>query len=72
MELQDCAFPLLDGVYCTDDVERGFEDIDVALLVGSQPRGPGMERGDLLRVNGGIFTSTPIFYTCSPTNEFCM
>jgi len=56
MELQDCAFPLVDGVYCTDDPERCFEDIDVALLVGSKPRGPGMERGDLLKENGAIFT----------------
>jgi len=56
MELQDCAFPLLDGIYCTDDAERCFDDIDVALLVGSKPRGPGMERGDLLRENGAIFT----------------
>merc|ERR1719330_1210986 len=56
MELQDCAFPLLDGIYCTDDPDRCFEDIDVALLVGSKPRGPGMERGDLLRENGAIFT----------------
>lgn len=57
MELQDCAFPLLDGVYCTDDPERGFDDVDVALLVGSKPRGPGQERGDLLRENGKIFTT---------------
>merc|ERR1719461_415314 len=57
MELQDCAFPLLDGVFCTDDPDRCFEDIDVALLVGSKPRGPGMERGDLLRENGAIFTT---------------
>merc|ERR1719471_1665085 len=56
MELQDCAFPLVDGVYCTDDPDRCFEDIDIALLVGSKPRGPGMERGDLLRENGAIFT----------------
>jgi len=56
MELQDCSFPLLDGVFCTDDAERGFEDIDVALLVGSQPRKDGMERADLLKINGGIFT----------------
>ena len=39
MELQDCAFPLVDGVYCTDDPDRCFEDIDIALLVGSKPRG---------------------------------
>merc|ERR1719205_350803 len=57
MELQDCAFPLVDGVYCTDDPERRFEDIDVALLVGSKPRGPGMERADLLKANGAIFTT---------------
>jgi len=57
MELQDCAFPLLDGIFCTDDPERGFEDVDVALLVGSKPRGPGQERGDLLRENGAIFTN---------------
>merc|ERR1719433_777193 len=56
MELQDCAFPLVDGVYCTDDPERGFDDIDYALLVGSKPRGPGMERADLLKQNGAIFT----------------
>merc|ERR1719411_2369054 len=56
MELSDCAFPLLDGIYCTDDAERCFDDIDAALLVGSKPRGPGMERGDLLRENGAIFT----------------
>lgn len=56
MELSDCAFPLLDGIYCTDDADRCFDDIDVALLVGSKPRGPGMERGDLLRENGAIFT----------------
>lgn len=56
MELQDCGFPLLEGVFCTDDLARGFEDIDVALLVGSKPRGPGMERGDLLKENGAIFS----------------
>merc|ERR1719411_397014 len=56
MELSDCAFPLLDGIYCTDDPERCFDDVDAALLVGSKPRGPGMERGDLLRENGAIFT----------------
>lgn len=57
MELQDCAFPLVDGVYCTDDPDRCFEDVDVALLVGSKPRGPGMERSDLLKQNGAIFTT---------------
>merc|ERR1719277_769382 len=57
MELSDCAFPLLDGIYCTDDAERCFDDIDTCLLVGSKPRGPGMERGDLLKQNGAIFTT---------------
>merc|ERR550537_639519 len=56
MELQDCAFPLLRGIVATDNVEKGFEDISFALLVGSKPRGPGMERGDLLKDNGAIFT----------------
>jgi len=58
MELQDCAFPLLDGVFCSDDPARAFEDVDYALLVGSQPRGPGMERGDLIKKNGVIFEAT--------------
>jgi len=56
MELQDCAFPLLRGINATDSVEKGFEDVSFALLVGSKPRGPGMERGDLLKDNGAIFT----------------
>lgn len=55
MELQDCAFPLLEGVFCTDDVARGFDDVDIALLVGSKPRGKGQERGDLIKENGEIF-----------------
>lgn len=58
MELDDCAFPLLRGVVQTSDLNEGFDDIDYALLVGSRPRGPGMERGDLLKENGKIFTST--------------
>jgi len=58
MELQDCAFPLLDGVFCSDDPARVFEDVDYAMLVGSKPRGPGMERGDLIKENGVIFEST--------------
>jgi len=58
MELQDCAFPLLDGVFCSDDAARAFEDVDYALLVGSLPRGPGMERGDLIEKNGAIFEAT--------------
>ena len=55
MELDDCAFPLLAGVVCTDDANVAFGDVDVALLVGAMPRKAGMERGDLLSANGGIF-----------------
>ena len=55
MELQDCAFPLLAGTVVTSDYTTGFGDIDVAMLVGSKPRGPGMERADLLKDNGKIF-----------------
>jgi len=55
MELDDCAFPLLAGVVCTDDANVAFGDADVALLVGAMPRKAGMERGDLLSANGGIF-----------------
>lgn len=57
MELDDCAFPLLAGVEATDDVNVAFKDVSAALLVGAKPRGPGMERKDLLRENGPIFTS---------------
>ncbi len=56
MELEDCAFPLLDGMVLTSDVNEGFRDANWSLLVGSKPRGPGMERGDLIRENGPIFT----------------
>ncbi len=55
MELDDCAFPLLDDVVCTDDANVAFGDADVALLVGAMPRKDGMERKDLLSANGGIF-----------------
>ncbi len=55
MELDDCAFPLLAGVVCTDDAEVAFGDADVAMLVGAMPRKAGMERSDLLSANGGIF-----------------
>ena len=54
-ELHDCAFPLLDDVVCTSDPSVGFKDIDYAFMVGSKPRGPGMERADLLKDNGQIF-----------------
>ena len=55
MELDDCAFPLLTDVICTDDPEVAFKDCDYALLVGARPRGPGMERKDLLEANAAIF-----------------
>ncbi len=57
MELDDCAFPLLAGVVQTDDPKVAFKDADIALLVGARPRGPGMERKDLLEANGAIFTA---------------
>lgn len=56
MELEDCAFPLLAGVIPTDDPNVAFKDADIALLVGARPRGPGMERKDLLQENAKIFT----------------
>jgi len=55
MELDDCAFPLLADVVATDDANVAFKDVDYALLVGARPRGPGMERKDLLSANGAIF-----------------
>ncbi|MCX4865006.1 malate dehydrogenase [Streptomyces sp. NBC_01005] len=55
MELDDCAFPLLRGIEITDDANVGFAGANVALLVGARPRTKGMERGDLLSANGGIF-----------------
>ena len=56
MELDDCAFPLLDSVVCTSDTDEAFADANWALLVGAVPRREGMERKDLLSINGGIFT----------------
>src|SRR5213596_1053413 len=56
MELDDCAFPLLQSMIPASDPKVAFKDIDVALLVGARPRGPGMERKDLLEANGAIFT----------------
>jgi malate dehydrogenase len=56
MELEDCAFPLLAGMVAAADPKVAFKDADVALLVGARPRGPGMERKDLLEANGAIFT----------------
>ncbi|MFL0808920.1 MAG: malate dehydrogenase [Agarilytica sp.] len=56
MELDDCAFPLLAGMVCTDDANVAFKDAEFALLVGARPRGPGMERKDLLEANAAIFS----------------
>ena len=56
MELDDCAFPQLAGIVCTDDPNVAFGDVDYALLVGAMPRKAGMERSDLLSANGAIFT----------------
>ena len=56
MEINDCAFPLVHGVSGTDKPEEAFKDADIALLVGSKPRGKGMERSDLLKANGDIFS----------------
>jgi len=55
MELDDCAFPLLQGMAAASDPTVAFKDVDIALLVGARPRGPGMERKDLLEANGKIF-----------------
>lgn len=57
MELEDCAFPLLADMICTDDASVAFKDSDYALLVGARPRGPGMERKDLLEANAAIFSA---------------
>ena len=56
MELDDCAFPTLAGIVATDDPNEAFKDTDYALLVGARPRGPGMERNDLLEANAAIFS----------------
>ena len=56
MELEDCAFPLLAGMSGTGDPKVAFKDADIAMLVGARPRGPGMERKDLLLENAKIFT----------------
>ena len=55
MELDDCAFPLLEGIEISDDPATAFDGVNIALLVGARPRTAGMERGDLLEANGGIF-----------------
>src|SRR5699024_5723209 len=55
MELTDCAFPLLTGIDISDDPRQAFDGANIAMLVGARPRTKGMERGDLLEANGGIF-----------------
>jgi malate dehydrogenase len=57
MELEDCAFPLLKNVICTSSLDEAMKNVNWAMLVGSVPRKEGMERSDLLKINGGIFTS---------------
>ena len=57
MELDDCAFPCLETITVTDDASIAFQDCDYAFLVGAKPRGPGMERSDLLIGNAGIFST---------------
>lgn len=84
MELEDCAFPLLRDVIATDDLRASFRDADLALLIGSRPRGPGMERADLLRENGKIFVeqgralaavgkkTTRVLVVGNPANTNCL
>ena len=57
MEVEDCAFPLLDGITATDDANVAFDGADIAILVGARPRSAGMERGDLLEANAAIFSA---------------
>lgn len=84
MELQDCAFPLLRNVICTSDTNTAFKDINWAILVGASPRKAGMERSDLLKINGGIFSvqgqainnhaasDARIFVVGNPCNTNCL
>ena len=57
MELVDCAFPLVTGISTNDNPDEGFTDADIVFLIGARPRGPGMERADLLKENAKIFSS---------------
>ena len=57
MELEDCAFPLLKNIVCTADLNEAMKEVNWCLLVGAVPRKHGMERADLLKINGGIFTA---------------
>ena len=66
MEIEDCAFPNLQDIVITDDINVGFKDVNWALLVGSVPRKAGMERNDLLTINGGIFC---LLYTSEAADE---
>ena len=70
MELDDCAFPLLAGMVLTDDPNVAFKDVDYALLVGARPRGPGMERKDLLAANAAIFRCRARRSTTTPSAAF--
>lgn len=84
MELEDCAFPLLKNIVCTSDVNAAMRDVNWAMLVGSVPRKDGMERSDLLRINGGIFTTqgkaindnaaddVRVFVVGNPCNTNCL
>jgi len=84
MELEDCAFPLLKNVVCTSDVNVAMKDISWAMLVGAVPRKDGMERSDLLKINGGIFTKqgqaindhaaqdVRVFVVGNPCNTNCL
>ncbi len=84
MELQDCAFPLLKNVVCTSDLNTAMRDVNWAMLVGSVPRKEGMERSDLLKINGNIFTAqgkaindnaaddVRVFVVGNPCNTNCL
>jgi len=84
MELEDCAFPLLKNIVCTSDTHIAFRDINWALLVGASPRKAGMERADLLKINGGIFSTqgqainhhaandVRVFVVGNPCNTNCL
>jgi malate dehydrogenase len=84
MELDDCAFPLLKKITCTSDVNEAMRDVNWAVLVGSVPRKAGMERSDLLKINGGIFTTqgkaindnaaadVQVFVVGNPCNTNCL
>ncbi|MHC4307691.1 MAG: malate dehydrogenase [Planctomycetota bacterium] len=84
MELDDCAFPLLKKITCTSEMDVAFKDVNWAILVGSVPRKAGMERSDLLKINGGIFTGqgksindnaakdVRVFVVGNPCNTNCL